>query len=68
MGHYLEILNTDAEAYGGGNQGSGGGVTAEHHWSHGREYSIRVTLPPYATVVLELDKSEARGDKSVSEK
>nr|VFJ56033.1 MAG: 1,4-alpha-glucan branching enzyme [Candidatus Kentron sp. FM]VFJ56052.1 MAG: 1,4-alpha-glucan branching enzyme [Candidatus Kentron sp. FM]VFK11124.1 MAG: 1,4-alpha-glucan branching enzyme [Candidatus Kentron sp. FM] len=56
MGHYREMLNTDAEAYGGGNQGSGGGVTAEQHWAHGREHSICVTLPPYATVVLELEK------------
>ncbi|MBT8419483.1 MAG: 1,4-alpha-glucan branching protein GlgB [Gammaproteobacteria bacterium] len=55
-GHYREIFNSDAEAYGGGNQGSGGGVTAEQHWAHGREYSICITLPPYATVVLELDK------------
>nr|VFJ64108.1 MAG: alpha-1,4-glucan:alpha-1,4-glucan 6-glycosyltransferase [Candidatus Kentron sp. DK] len=55
-GNYREVLNTDAEAYGGGNKGSGGGVTAEQHWAHGREYSICVTLPPYATVVLELEK------------
>jgi len=55
-GYYREILNTDAEAFGGGNQGSGGGATSEDHWAHGREHSICLTLPPYATVVLELDK------------
>jgi 1,4-alpha-glucan branching enzyme len=53
MGRYGEVLNTDAEAYGGGNRGSGGGVTAEVHAAHGREYSVSLTLPPYATVILE---------------
>ena len=53
MGRYAEIVNTDAEAYGGSNKGSGGGVTAELHAAHGREYSVALTLPPYATVILE---------------
>jgi 1,4-alpha-glucan branching enzyme len=52
-GRYKEILNTDAEAYGGGNAGSAGGVTAESEPLHGREYSVRLLLPPYATIVLE---------------
>ena len=52
-GLYAEVLNTDAEAYGGGNVGSGGGVTAEPHPAHGREHSVSLTLPPYATVILE---------------
>lgn len=55
MGYYREVLNTDAEAYGGGNWGSAGGASAEHHGIHGRDYSICVTLPPYATVVLRRD-------------
>ncbi|MCB2263305.1 MAG: 1,4-alpha-glucan branching protein GlgB [Candidatus Thiosymbion ectosymbiont of Robbea hypermnestra] len=53
-GYYREILNTDAEAYGGGNWGSEGGATAEPQGSHGREHSICLTLPPYATVILQL--------------
>jgi len=55
-GYYREMLNTDAEAYSGGNWGSGGGATAEQHGIHGREYSIGLTLPPYATVILELQR------------
>nr|VFJ86357.1 MAG: 1,4-alpha-glucan branching enzyme [Candidatus Kentron sp. H]VFJ88166.1 MAG: 1,4-alpha-glucan branching enzyme [Candidatus Kentron sp. H]VFJ95391.1 MAG: 1,4-alpha-glucan branching enzyme [Candidatus Kentron sp. H] len=54
-GYYREVLNTDAEVYGGGNQGSAGGATAEQHWAHGREHSLCVTLPPYATVAFELE-------------
>nr|VFK60140.1 MAG: 1,4-alpha-glucan branching enzyme [Candidatus Kentron sp. TUN] len=63
IGRYREILNTDAEIYGGGNQGSEGGATAEQHWAHGREYSICVTLPPYATVILELEQKETKAEK-----
>jgi len=57
-GYYREVLNTDAEVYGGGNWGSEGGAMAERHGSHGREYSICLTLPPYATVVLEFQREK----------
>nr|VFK28597.1 MAG: 1,4-alpha-glucan branching enzyme [Candidatus Kentron sp. MB] len=57
-GRYREILNTDAEVYGGGNQGSAGSATAEQHWAHGREFSICLTLPPYATVILEPEEEK----------
>ncbi len=56
MGRYWELLNTDAEAYGGSNAGSMGGTTAEFEECHGQPHSIRATLPPYATVVFELRK------------
>jgi 1,4-alpha-glucan branching enzyme len=52
-------LNTDAEVYGGGNWGSEGGAMAEHHGIHGREYSVCLTLPPYATVVLKLQRDKS---------
>jgi 1,4-alpha-glucan branching enzyme len=58
VGYYREVLNTDAEVYGGGNSGSEGGAMAEQHGIHGREYSVCLTLPPYATVVLELQREE----------
>jgi 1,4-alpha-glucan branching enzyme len=52
-GHYRERLNTDASLYGGSNLGNYGGVAAEEFSSHGRPYSLRLTLPPLATVILE---------------
>jgi 1,4-alpha-glucan branching enzyme len=52
-GHYRERLNTDAAVYGGGNIGNAGGVTAEELGSHGRPYSLSLTLPPLSTVFLE---------------
>jgi 1,4-alpha-glucan branching enzyme len=52
-GYYRERLNTDAAVYGGANIGNGGGVMAEEVGSHGRPYSLCLTLPPLGTVILE---------------
>jgi 1,4-alpha-glucan branching enzyme len=52
-GWYRERLNSDAEIYGGANIGNGGGVTADDFSSHGRPYSLVLTLPPLGTVFLE---------------
>jgi 1,4-alpha-glucan branching enzyme len=51
-GWYRELLNTDAAAYGGSNQGNGGGVQAEPTPSHGQPYSVSLTLPPLAVLFL----------------
>ena len=45
-GFYEEILNTDAETYGGSNAGNWGGRNAEHWAWQGRNYSIVIDLPP----------------------
>ena len=50
---WLERLNTDAEVYGGTNIGNSGAVTTEAIPSHGRPFSITLTLPPLATIVLQ---------------
>jgi 1,4-alpha-glucan branching enzyme len=52
-GYYRERINTDAAVYGGSNMGNAGGVGAEEVSSHGRPYSLCLTLPPLATVILE---------------
>jgi 1,4-alpha-glucan branching enzyme len=52
-GHYDEILNTDAQLYGGSNVGNLGGVEAEEVPCHGRPFSILVSLPPLATVYFQ---------------
>jgi 1,4-alpha-glucan branching enzyme len=45
-GRYAELLNTDAGVYGGSDVGNGGAVEAEESPSHGRPYSLSLTLPP----------------------
>jgi 1,4-alpha-glucan branching enzyme len=52
-GWWRERLNTDAACYGGSNVGNGGGAMAEDEPWHGRPHSLRLTLPPLATVVFE---------------
>jgi 1,4-alpha-glucan branching enzyme len=54
-GRWTEILNTDAEAYGGSGQGNLGGVDADGEPWHGRPVSADVALPPLATVWLRYD-------------
>jgi 1,4-alpha-glucan branching enzyme len=53
-GQYRERLNTDSVRYGGSNQGTPQGTaTAEPKAWHGKPYSMALTLPPLATVLLE---------------
>ena len=53
-GFWEELLNTDAAVYGGSNLGNLGGVESEAAPWHGREQSVRLTLPPLAVVALRL--------------
>ena len=54
-GTWHEILNTDAEAYGGGNRGNLGGVVTENTPWHGQTQSALVTLPPLSALYLQPD-------------
>jgi 1,4-alpha-glucan branching enzyme len=54
-GFYREIINTDAETYGGSNVGNLGGVHSEGvHWM-GRAQSILIQLPPLATLAFKAE-------------
>ncbi|MCD1263005.1 1,4-alpha-glucan branching enzyme [Shinella sumterensis] len=52
-GRWREILNTDAEIYGGSGKGNGGAVQAKRHGDG--TITANITLPPLATLMLELD-------------
>ncbi|HYR23745.1 MAG TPA: 1,4-alpha-glucan branching protein GlgB [Chthoniobacterales bacterium] len=58
-GFYREIINTDAETYGGGNVGNLGGAQSEDRQWMGREHSILIQLPPLATLAFKLDGVQA---------
>jgi 1,4-alpha-glucan branching enzyme len=49
---YEEIMNSDSMFYGGSNLGNGPGRMAEELPWDGRPFSIPITLPPLAVVVL----------------
>jgi 1,4-alpha-glucan branching enzyme len=48
---YREVLNSDSTYYGGSNVGNGEGLQAEDRPSHGRPWSVELTLPPLAVTV-----------------
>ena len=51
-GFWREILNSDAEDYGGSGQGNMGGIEASPVPFHGLPFSLTLTLPPLGLVFL----------------
>ncbi|MBN2123266.1 MAG: 1,4-alpha-glucan branching protein GlgB [Deltaproteobacteria bacterium] len=51
-GFWREVLNSDAEHYGGSGQGNMGGVEASPLPFHGLPFSLTLTLPPLGIVFL----------------
>ncbi|WGE81850.1 1,4-alpha-glucan branching protein GlgB [Actinobacillus equuli subsp. haemolyticus] len=51
-GIYKEILNSDAAYYAGSNVGNYGEILCEEEPSHGKPYSLSVSLPPLATIFI----------------
>ncbi|WP_018651741.1 1,4-alpha-glucan branching protein GlgB [Actinobacillus capsulatus] len=51
-GIYKEILNSDAAYYAGSNVGNYGEILCEEEPSHGKPYSLCVSLPPLATIFI----------------
>lgn len=51
-GHWQEILNSDAEMYGGSGWGNYGGREAEPISTHGRLHSLNLVLPPLGCLIL----------------
>ena len=54
-GHYRELLNSDAEAYGGSNVGNQGGIGSEPVAAHGFEQSLALTVPPLGFLLLKVE-------------
>src|SRR5580700_6140449 len=51
-GYWQEILNSDAREYGGSGMGNMGGAEALTGTTHGRPFSLRLTLPPLGALFL----------------
>ncbi len=51
-GWYEEIINSDAQTYGGSNQGNYGGQHAEWHGWQGQSHSLNLRLPPLGVIGL----------------
>lgn len=51
-GEYREVFNSDSSVFGGSNQRNRLQIQAENINWHGRNYSIRITVPPLAGVLF----------------
>lgn len=54
-GTYREVFNSDANCYGGSNQGNGAGIHTENVAWMRHNQSLVITLPPLAGIVLQLN-------------
>ncbi|PLA75438.1 1,4-alpha-glucan branching enzyme [Hydrogenovibrio sp. SC-1] len=57
-GCYLEVINSDAEVYGGSNFGNAGLIEAEAIPWMNRPYSAELVLPPLGVVVLKQESKQ----------
>jgi 1,4-alpha-glucan branching enzyme len=55
-GYWRELLNSDGREYGGSGMGNLGGVQAESIPTHGRPFSLNLTLPPLAGLFFKADR------------
>jgi 1,4-alpha-glucan branching enzyme len=67
-GSFSEVLNTDAEMYGGTNVGNLGAVVAEKIPWHGLDQSALVTLPPLGVIWLLSEPLKAAVESPTSKK
>lgn len=58
-GFYKEMLNSDAEEYGGSNVGNMGGVQSEPVERYSLPHSISLTLPPLGILILKKSDSDS---------
>jgi 1,4-alpha-glucan branching enzyme len=58
VGFWRELLNSDAEVYGGSGVGNLGGAQSVPVPFHGRPHSLNLTLPPLAMLVLKHEPAE----------
>jgi 1,4-alpha-glucan branching enzyme len=59
-GFWKEVLNSDADVYGGSGLGNRGGMTAEEHECRGFNHSLVVTVPPLGIVVFAAEATTSR--------
>jgi 1,4-alpha-glucan branching enzyme len=63
-GFYEEVLNTDADHYGGSNVGNHGGVWSHQEPHAGRPFHISLRLPPLGVLFLKVPATPGAGPKT----
>jgi 1,4-alpha-glucan branching enzyme len=67
LGEYKEIFNTDDERYGGSGQIMGEVLFAEKVQFQDQPYSLKIKVPPMATLVLKVSKIAMEQQDAVEE-
>ena len=62
-GKWTEVLNTDANCYGGGGNGNNGYVVASEDKINGFPFGAFLTLPPMSTIILKWTKPKKSSAK-----
>lgn len=55
-GNWVEVFNSDEKRFWGTGMSNSGPVTAEKVEWHGREQSVKITVPPLAAVIFKQEK------------
>ncbi len=58
LGEYYELFNSDASSYGGSGQVMDEVITASSQGWHKEKYSLKIKVPPMATLILKPQKIE----------
>jgi 1,4-alpha-glucan branching enzyme len=58
MGNYQEVFNTDNSKYGGSGQVMDETLISERVPFHNQPYSLKIKVPPMATLILKIEKVE----------
>ena len=60
-GSYIEVFNSDGEDFGGSGVRNAGEIQSQDKPWHNREQSIKLTVPPLATIYLRLKRQDGSG-------
>jgi len=60
-GSYIEVFNSDGEDFGGSGVRNAGEIQSQDKPWHNREQSIKLTVPPLATIYLRLKRQTGSG-------
>jgi len=60
-GSYIEVFNSDGEDFGGSGVRNVGEIQSQDKPWHNREQSIKLTVPPLATIYLRLKRQDGSG-------
>lgn len=58
-GFYDELINSDADIYGGGNVGNYGGFHTDSIWAQGYEQSLNLRVPPLGIVIMKINRTKS---------